>query len=206
MILKRLIKYVLSVVFVITSANGMDDDTSLIIGCRPWDQNMQAFSGLESANFIDFMVEHTNAPSQLPQNFHHIDVNDTKMYASGSLSDFANSHQGAYNNVIVDWATFQHIRENSAWANFSKILADNGTLSIPVASISFKEGPVSQQKAEELIETGQLRCLFQKVEILSAKDVLHEPQFALLRRPNLPEEQKNYFVNTMQAVIIKAIK
>lgn len=206
MIFKKILTYTFIIVFSIMNANAMDDEALLVIGCRPWDKNMQAFSGSDKADFIDFLIEHTGAPSKLPENFHHIDVNDACLYGSDRFTDFAQSHSGYYDHVIIDWATFQHIRQDSAWSNCAKILKDNGILTVPVASIDFQGNSLSFQKADALIKTRQLASFFQKVEIVDASDHLHDRNYALLRRPGLEEIQLNELVNTMKGVIVKATK
>src|ERR1700678_4636714 len=97
-------------IFFVGNAMGMESDQDnaklLVIGCRPWDNNMQEFSGLKTAHFVDFMI--MGAPEPIPSNFSHLDINDKETYLSGKFSDFAVNNVGKYKTITIDWATSHH--------------------------------------------------------------------------------------------------
>lgn len=205
--LRNLFKYGLMAIFIfqnaIQNAIGMEsdqDDKLLVIGCRPWDDNMRGFSGLRTAHFVDFMD--MGAPSIIPPNFYHLDVNDKEMYSSGKFSDFANNNIGKYKTIIVDWITYQHIHRDGAWSDFAKLLDANGDLIVPVTYTSFKDGPMSFEKAEEFINEKKLNNLFNPVNILSYNEVSQDTRFDLLHRPSLEPGRLEYHIKMKPAIIL----
>jgi len=110
----------------------------LIIGCKPWDNNILEVQGLEYAHFIDYYIG--DAPAIILETFHHIDVNDVGIYShmtenpAGKLSEFTNIYAEYFNTIIIDWATYQHFNRDSAWTDFAKLLKNDGKLVIPIIS------------------------------------------------------------------------
>lgn len=190
----------------------MENNKQLIIGCHPWDENMREFRDLDTSDFVDFRVEHTGAPEILPSNFYHLDTDNRGLYSSGNLSDFAKNHAAQYHTIIIDWATYHHIRREDAGVDFARLLTTNGSLIVPVAHIRAKEVqgkpmftwpmvPVSKETAESYIKSKKLDSLFNEIKILSYQDTLQDPRCELLRRPgNI--ERLDGLINNMQAVII----
>lgn len=105
-------------------------DKTLIIGCCPWDENIQDVEGIETAHFVDFLAQ--GAPEVVPASFNHLDINDTGIFEAGQFSDFAMANPGKFKTIIIDWATYHHIRRDSAWTDFAALLSPGGTLIIPV--------------------------------------------------------------------------
>lgn len=185
--LRNLFKHGLIAIFICHNAIGANpdqDDKRLVIGCRPWDTNMQSFSGLQTDDFVDFMI--TGAPNLRPSNFFHLDINDEGLHGSGKFSDFANSHLEKYNTIIIDWITSHHIHRKNAWTDFAKLLKSNGTLIVPVTRTSFTTGSISFETAQNLISENDLSHMFNQVNILRYnKQTFQDTCFDLLRRPNL---------------------
>ncbi|MBX3487574.1 MAG: hypothetical protein KF798_06705 [Candidatus Paracaedibacteraceae bacterium] len=200
MILRNLFKYGLMAIFILQNAIGTESDRVLVIGCRPWDNNMQGFSGLKTAHFVDRMI--MGAPTAIPSNFYHLDIDDEGMYSSGKFSDFANDNIGKYKTIIVDWATYQHIHQDIAWTNFAKLLDANGNLIVPVARISFVENSISFKTAQALVDERKLTNLFNPVNILSYDKISQDTCFDLLRRPNLEPGRLESCINMEPAIIL----
>ncbi|MBS0185235.1 MAG: hypothetical protein JSS34_02625 [Proteobacteria bacterium] len=136
----------------------MSEDT-LVIGCRPWDDNLKNVA-LGKAHFIDFMdMGHTRVGDTT---FHHIDFNDTNMYSAGKLSEFSLANPKKYTTILIDWSTQHHIRSDAAWGYFYSLLKPEGKLIIAVApSFNFKTQEVTtEQKAQELLDKLQKQSSF----------------------------------------------
>lgn len=88
---------------------------TLVIGCRPWDENIQTVNGLSQAHFVDFRAD--GAPVEAP-NFHHLDLNDAETFSAGKFSEFAAQATEQYKTIIIDWITYQHIRRSVTWGDF----------------------------------------------------------------------------------------
>lgn len=58
---------------------------------------------------------------------------------------FKEDHPGhTYKKIIIDWGTYHHIREPSAWCQLLRILEEGGSLIFPVYAVSMfgpKEAP-----------------------------------------------------------------
>ena len=135
--MKKIFKII--AMFVVTYATITAADT-LVIGCRPWDENIKGVDGLAKAHFVDFRAD--GAPAAVP-NFHHLDLNDDGPYSkesdfykgpsfAGKFSEFAKGAEGQFKTIIVDWITHQHIRRTEAWIDFLNILSEGGRLVVPV--------------------------------------------------------------------------
>jgi hypothetical protein len=128
--LKKLFQYGFIATCLFGNAIAMDDksfdEVLLIVGCRPWDPNIQEVSGLERAHFIDFRAD--GAPTPMSSNFHHVDLNDNETYSAGKFSDFAASHPEKFKTIIIDWGTSHHIRRDGAWTDFAALLSSGGKL------------------------------------------------------------------------------
>ena len=153
-------------------------DRLLVVGCRPWDKNLEDVQGLNSAHFIDFMAD--GMPEEAPKKFHHVDLNDRGMNGSEKFSTFAVKNPGTFKTIIIDWATCHHIREHSAWQSLLMLLEKNGTLIIPVTSTNIMTGhSLSKTKAQELLQE-RLSGRFEKIEIKEHKDLLNMTSNAAL--------------------------
>jgi len=227
MILKTLVKCGFMAIFLFGHSMGMDDSCKevkqLVIGCRPWDANVQGFSGLETGltGFVDFLTEFgpkAPCPQYHPSTgFHHFDVNDDGLYEAGNFSAFAASHPGQFQTIIIDWATWQHVRRDGAWADFGTLLGSGGNLIVPVASMTREiksdedkrniwRCPLisnSKEKAEAL--KNKLPSLFSEVQIIDVseeKDMPEGKRFDLLRRPCLEEGRFKEFLSMKPAILV----
>lgn len=221
--LNKLFQFGLIAVFLFGNAISMenDDEKLLVIGCRPWDKNIEGFSSIETADFVDFMVEYTQAPETLPSNFYHFDLNANRLdekkdplYSAGYFSDFAASNGQKYQTIIVDWATYQHIQRDSAGIDFANLLNEKGSLIVPVAFVKtcstrgqdgylkWETVIASQEAASQFIESKKLNELFNEVKILSYNDTLQDARFDLLRRPNLEPTRLEDMLNMVPSIII----
>jgi hypothetical protein len=220
MILTKLISYGLMAIFLAGNAFSMDDNNkTMIIGCRPWDNNMREFNGLNTAHFVDRMLDYGGTPPKtLPINFHHLDLNNTGLYSSGNFSNFATDHIGQFQTIILDWTTYHAVLRDGAWEDCAKLLSPNGSLIVPIANTALEEGrniygykitvdvPASRKRAEEFIIAKNFVSLFGDVKIFNYEDTLQDARFDLLRRPNLEDGRLNAYMNVFKAVIIVATK
>jgi len=199
-------------IFLLGHSMGMDDSCKegkqLVIGCRPWDANVQGFSGLGTGltSFVDFLTEF-GSKAPFPQyhpstTFHHFDLNNEGLYEAGNFSTFAASHAGQFNTIIIDWATWQHVRRDEAWADFATLLESGGNLIVPVASINFiTKAILSHEKAETL--KSKLPNSFSEVQIIDVSgDIPEDKRFDLLRRPGLEEGQLKVFLGMNPAILV----
>lgn len=189
--LKELFQYGFIAACLLGNTFAMDEDSDklLVVGCRPWDENIQEVKSLEGAHFVDFMIH--GAPEQVPAKFHHLDLNDVGAYSEVSqyydgpladkFSEFATANPGKFNTLIIDWLTYQHIRREGAWADFATLLSPRGKLIVPVTRTNFSTGSISKQTAQELVDV-KLTNLFGAVEILSHDNMPANICFDLLRR------------------------
>ena len=114
---------------------------TLVIGCRPWDENIQTVNGLSQAHFVDFRAD--GAPVEAP-NFHHLDLNDAETFSAGKFSEFAAQATEQYKTIIIDWITYQHIRRSVTWGDIFNLLGEGGKLIVPVTL--FESGkPASEE-------------------------------------------------------------
>jgi hypothetical protein len=188
--LKKLFQYGFIAAFLIGNTFAMEDnsDKLLVVGCKPWDANIQEVKSLGGAHFVDFMIQ--GAPEQAPAKFHHFDVNDVGAYSevnqyyngplAGKFSEFATTNPEKFNTIIIDWMTYHHIRRDGAWTDFAALLSPGGKLIVPVTK-SNTSGSISKQTAQEIIDS-KLTNLFGAVEILSHDTMPNDIYFDLLRR------------------------
>lgn len=184
-------------------ASNSNEESVLIIGCRPWDTNAQGFSALGTAHFVDFQVN--GAPDPLPPLFHHLDVNDNAMHSSGRFSAFAASHREQFQKIIVDWITYHHIRREAAWEDFASLLSPGGSLIIPVTGVNMIGASISREKAQALVES-KLKVLFIHVDILDYSGLPTDSAFDFLRRPSLEPGRLEQAILPMAPVVIVATK
>lgn len=137
-------------------------DKTLIIGCRPWDENIQDVEGIETAHFVDFMIH--GAPEVITASFHHLDINDSGISQAGHFSDFARTNPEKFKTIIIDWATCHHFKRDSAWTDFATLLAPDGVLIIPVIRTHIMTGDSqSMEAARELMN--KLPATFGTIDI-----------------------------------------
>lgn len=132
-------------IFCVGIANAAHEDGAhaprlLVIGCRPWDENIQGVPGIKTADFVDFMIE--GAPLPIPSNFHHVDCNETGCFSqvsdwyqgplAGKLSDFARTKKRQFDGIIIDFGTFYHLENPVLWGHLGSLLKPGGFLVIPV--------------------------------------------------------------------------
>ena len=153
---------------------------ALVIGCRPWDENIKGVGGLVTAHFVDFQI--SGSPETTPKNFHHLDLNDDGPYSkesdfykgplTGKFSAFAKGNAEKFGLIIIDWITYQHIRRGEAWSDFATLLSGGGRLVVPVTRMLFG-APASKEKADEM--SGMLlKSGFSSAEVLPHKNVSEE--------------------------------
>ena len=177
------------------NAKAMDTDYNsdriLVVGCRPWDTNIQDIPGLERAHFADFYADVAIPVSS--QTFHHIDVNDGGPYSqtsasyqgplAGRLSDFAVSNPGKFDTIVIDWATYHHFHRNEAWRDFSTLLSPGGNLIVPVTATNLKS-KVSQS-SETANELGnKIAPFFSETDIHQYATLPDRIELNLLWRPD----------------------
>ena len=177
------------------NAKAMDDeynsDKILVVGCRPWDSNIQDIPGLERAHFADFYADGEKAVAS--RIFHHLDMNNEGPYSqtsasyqgpvAGKLSDFAASNPGRFETIIIDWGTYQHIHRNEAWTDFSTLLNSGGTLIVPVTSMNIMtRTSQSSEKANEL--GNKIATSFSETVIHQYATLPDRIEFNLLWRPD----------------------
>ena len=149
---------------------------TLVIGCRPWDENIQTVNGLSQAHFVDFRAD--GAPVEAP-NFHHLDLNDAETFSAGKFSEFAEGNAGQFNTIIIDWITCHHIRRSVTWGDFFNLLGEGGKLIVPVTH--FESGkPASEEKARSVVSDNLQKIGFTSVEIFSHDVLTGDPAFDLL--------------------------
>jgi hypothetical protein len=130
------------IIFLSLCVSILASQSTLVIGCRPWDDNICSFSERNSAYFIDsWLGIPDKIPSELPQTFHRVDLNDedeidptqTNTIELQKFSDFSEKYMSHFDNIVVHWLTEYMIkRRGPAWGNCFKILKDYGTLIVPV--------------------------------------------------------------------------
>lgn len=158
--------------------NAIAYDQILIVGCRPWDKNIQGLHSLQEAHFLDFSTE---GKQNIHPRFYHVDFNDKGQNNILGISDFAEFNQSAFHTIIVDWMTAHHIRRTDTCGDLAKLLNTDGTLIIPVTSSNMTTGQsVSQEKALTLINDCSLMNHFNTVEIHSFDTLLPLPGIELL--------------------------
>ena len=188
--LKKLFQYGFIAACLFGSTLAMEDDSDklLVVGCKPWDLNIQMVSGLETAHFVDRMLQ--GAPEVISPKFHHLDLNDTGIHAAGKFSEFAISNPETFNTIIIDWMTYHHIGENNinndnvnpAWESFATLLKTAGQLIVPV---TLWTPPGSAKRAQEVIDRNKLTTLFSAVDIRTHDAIPLGTCFDLLHRPGI---------------------
>lgn len=179
----------------------------LIIGCRPWDKDLEGVKGLEKASFIDFMLEgdrDTPTPNPLPSNFFHVDVNDEQMYNSGSFAEFVLEHKGAFDTIVIDWLTAQHIKAWTAWPRIKALLSAGGKLVVPLFSHSINDLVSSESLlAEKVLKMKEILTLlkFPSIQDYKGNELPADAAYNLLRRERVLE-----FLNSPNAEILIATK
>lgn len=147
--LKNSAKQIFTAIFLLSNALAADApinyETTLIIGCRPWDENIQDVEGIETAHFVDFMTH--GAPEVIPASFHHLDINDSGILQAASFSDFAMTNPAKFKMIIIDWGTYHHFRRDSAWTDFATLLMQGGNLIIPVIRTHILTGDSQSMEA-----------------------------------------------------------
>lgn len=202
--LRKLFQYGLMVTCLLSNAMAMEENEVLVIGCRPWDKNVEGFQGLGSVHFVDFQIQ--GAPEQVPAKFHHLDINNKGVNGGGNFSEFTSENPGKFKTVIIDWITYQHVHRDGAWADFATLLCSGGKLIVPITKVNLGSGPVSKQTAQEIIENHKLNTLFSAIEILTYETMPNDPSFDLLRRPSLEPGRLEYATLPMKPAIIVATK
>lgn len=97
---REILQYGLMAIFLLGNTIAMDENEELVIGCRPWDKNVEEFQGLNTAHFVDFQI--AGAPEQIPAKFHHLDINNKGVNGSGNFSEFASKNPGKFKTIIID--------------------------------------------------------------------------------------------------------
>ena len=179
----------------INNAKAMDDydnsDKILVVGCRPWDENIKDIRGLDRAHFADFYADGEKAAAS--RTFHHLDMNNEGPYSqtsasyqgpvAGKLSDFAVSNSGRFETIIIDWATYHHIQREGAWADFSTLLSSGGELIVPVTAMNLASRvSQSSEKANEL--GNKIAPLFSETVIHQYATLPDRIELNLLWRPD----------------------
>lgn len=177
------------------NAKAMDTDYNsdkiLVVGCRPWDLNIQDIPGLERAHFADFYAD-----GEIPvasRIFHHLDVNDGGPYSeastsyqgpvAGKLSDFAASNPGRFETIVIDWATYHHFHREGAWADFSTLLSPGGNLIVPVSVSVMNIISKVSQSSEKAGELGnKIAHLFSETDIHQYETLPNRIEWNLLWR------------------------
>ncbi len=201
---------------------------SLIIGCRPWDENLRGLS-LPNVHFVDFHIHkyeyegekcvrsYVPPADHISSAFHHLDLNDIAPKMSendtgpfaGKFSQFAQENPNEFHDIIIDWATYQHIRREEAWKDLATLLAPGRNLVIPITCITMLDFKTrvstSQEKAEALKD--KIAPLFSNVTISTYEALLEQNQtyqgllykekvnmtdVSLLCRPYMCEDAKTY--------------
>lgn len=201
--LKKLVQYGLMAVCLLGNAIAMEETDVLVVGCRPWDKNVESFQGFNTAHFVDFRIE--GAPEPAPTKFHHLDINNEGSLESGNFSEFATTNLEKFNTVVIDWATYHHFRRDTAWTDFVNLLKSGGKLIIPVTSQSLQSGASnSKEKAEAM--RGKLTNQFNQIDILTYGALPNNSSFDLLRRPSLEPGRLEYAILPAEPAIIVATK
>jgi hypothetical protein len=177
------------------------DGQQLIIGCRPWDRNMQNYRDLETSSFVDFFI--SEPPKQLPINFHHFDLNNQHVHSAGDFSDFARIHPQNFQTILIDWITYHHVWREKVWQEFYGILSVNGCLIMPITSVTLQGSIQSRNKAEEV--KGKLTKFFEVVESIDYQNIQSDSRLELYKRPNL-EQGRMESMMTIGPVIVIATK
>lgn len=199
--LKKVFSYVLTT---ISLANNTIASDILVLGCCPWDENVREVESIKSAHFVDFM--RYGGPEKLPENFHQYDWNNNTSSGASNFSDFVKNNPGKFKTAIIDWATYQHVRRDEAWKEFSEILEQGGTLVVPVAHVKYlpERQIFSRQTAEELVSNKTLKDFFNTVAIMDYENMpTNIPALDLLRK-----ERKGMTASMldMEPVVIFATK
>ncbi|MEI7493403.1 MAG: hypothetical protein WCJ92_02255 [Alphaproteobacteria bacterium] len=163
-------------IFIVTYTTITAADT-LVIGCRPWDENIQTVNGLSQAHFVDFQA--TGAPAEAP-NFHHLDLNDAEDFSAGKFSEFAVQATKQYKMIIIDWITYQNIRRSETWKDFLNLLGEGGRLIVPVTAFDPNRGVITSAETAQAIRDNLLRIGFQASETSSHDAITSDTALALL--------------------------
>jgi len=149
---------------------------TLVIGCRPWDENIQTVNGLSQAHFVDFRAD--GAPVEAP-NFHHLDLNDAETFSAGKFSEFAAQATEQYKTIIIDWITYQHISRDKTWRDFFNLLGEGGKLIVPI-TLFYCGKPASEEGARTVVSHKLEEIGFKSIEIFSHDAIIDDKDFALL--------------------------
>ncbi len=142
--------FIVGTIFAAFDIFAMSADT-LIVGCRPWDDNVKSVS-LGKAHCLDFMGMDRRQVGETT--FHHVDLNDKDTYSASKFSKFAVENPQKFTTIILDWMTYHHIREDTAWTHFFELLRPNGKLFISIQqSLNFQtQEDTTNQKTAGLLE------------------------------------------------------
>ena len=168
-------------------------EQTLVIGIRPWDQNVQdpVFNEvLSKAHFLDFMAD--DGPTPLPQNFHHVDLNNDGYFSKESedykgpystpMSQFALQHQGHFQTILFDMATYQHARRDGAWADLKSMLKNGGKLIFPVFRATLSGVDLSQETAKAVCQE-KIAPLFETTRIVTKENLPDVLGISLFTKP-----------------------
>lgn len=203
--MKKFFTTLLSLVFISGSLQATNlvepEDTPsdlLIIGARPWDQNLKdpSFDKVREAHFIDYSAHGGSDP--LPKKFHLVDFNDNGVYSKESedykgpfttpLSQFAPMYNNHFQTILFDLMTYQHVRRKEAWADLKSMLKEDGRLIVPVTCFRMREGDISKQKAQEFSK--EVLESFFSTTVVSKENLPDDIEgIGLLKNPGLRQNE-----------------
>jgi len=200
---RKLFQYGLMVACLFGNTMAMEENNVLVVGCRPWDKNVEGLQGLDAIHFVDFRSE--GAPQPVPAKFHHLDINNKEVHAGGNFSEFAKTNSEKFNTIVIDWITYQHVHRDTAWADFATLLYSGGSLIVPITSQSMQTGAsLSEEKTKEMRD--KLAHEFNQIDILTYENMPSDTRFDLLRRPSLEPGRLEFAILPMKPAIIFATK
>jgi hypothetical protein len=192
------------------SAFAMDDSLEnqkvLVIGARPWDKNIEDLKIKEYAHFLDF--NNHGYSDEYAKRYHQYDINHHKVFDAPDFQVFAQENTGKYPTIIVDFATFQHVRRKDAWEDISILSPSQGGIIIPVASFnSMTKKSSSKEEADRIADQLKEFCTCEIVKfdtIRSSNEIMQTyPCLELLT-----SERQGFrnAIMSMEPVIIFATK
>ena len=69
-----------------------------------------------------------------------------------NLSDLTQYKSNYYSKIIVDWSTYQHMRDPKAFDAFYDLLSDNGNFIVPIFNYDMREKKAnSKEKSDQFV-------------------------------------------------------
>lgn len=151
----------------------------LIMGARPWDENIRGLGLPGSTYFMDFRDD--GHPDPMPETMHVVDWNNM-----GEMVNFSKAHKSQFGLVLVDWVTEKHIRNSMTLIPFNIVFQTGGAIVVPVimSRLDGQEFNLTEYAATRAKALFQDR--FYTIEVLTASALQEKfrehPDFATMNK------------------------